>query len=256
MISKFEKDAILIAALAVFYVLESFVPYFDSYQNRTRHTARNLGLILLNAGILSVTITPLVVFATNMDWGFFALWDIDWWVQLGATILILDFVTYVLHVLYHKIPVMWRFHRVHHSDVAMGVLTGARFHIGEHLLSNLIKCGFYVGFAIELEHLLVYEAIFITNVFFHHANISIGEPLDRFYRILFTSPNMHKVHHSDIKAETDSNYTSLFSFWDRLFKTFRVVENPKRIIYGIKGLEDEQTVRQMLTTPFRDIKTE
>jgi len=92
-------------------------------------------------------------------------------------------------------------------------------------------------------------------VFFHHANISMGESLDRIYRALFTSPNMHKVHHSDIKAETDSNYTSLFSVWDRIGGTFRTVDNPKGIVFGIKGLEEEQTVVRMLTTPFRDIET-
>lgn len=253
--TKLEKDVILVSVLVLFFVLECVFPYFNTFKNKTRHTLRNGGLIALNAAFLNVTMVPLVIWATDTSWGVFNRWDLVWWVELGLTIMLVDVLTYALHVLYHKVPLLWRFHRVHHSDVAMGVTTGARFHIGEHILSNLVKCVLYACFAIKLEYLLVYEAIFISNVFFHHANISIGERLDRVYRILFTSPNMHKVHHSDIKVETDSNYTSLFSVWDRIFKTFRIVENPKRIVYGIKGLEDEQTVVRMLTTPFRNIKT-
>lgn len=255
LITKFEKDVILISVLVLLFVLECLFPYFDTFRNKTRHTVRNMGLIVFNAIIVSVTVAPVVVWATNTSWGAFNRWDLGWVIELSLTVLLLDFLTYILHVLYHKVPFLWRFHRVHHSDVAMGVTTGARFHMGEHVISTLIKCGLYACFAMKLEYLLVYEAIFISNVFLHHANISMGEPLDRIYRILFTSPNMHKVHHSDIRTETDSNYTSLFSFWDRLGRTFRIVEDPKRIVYGIQGLEDEQTVVRMLTTPFRDIET-
>jgi len=254
-ISQFEKDAILVSVLVLLFIIECLFPYFDTFKNKTRHTFRNVGLIALNALVVNVTLAPLVILSMDTSWGVFNRWDLNGWIELGLTVLLVDFLTYVLHVLYHKVPFMWRFHRVHHSDVAMGVTTGARFHIGEHVISTLIKCGLYACFAIKLEYLILYEAIFISNVFFHHANISIGEPLDRIYRILFTSPNMHKVHHSDIKNETDSNYTSLFSFWDRMFGTFRIVDDPERIVFGIKGLEEEQSVRRMLTTPFRDIET-
>ncbi len=255
MFSQTEKDVLLISVLVVLYVLECLFPYFETYQNKTRHTLRNLGLIGFNAVVVNLLLTPLVVFSTNTTGGVFNWMGLSGWGAFFATILMLDFVTYVLHVFYHKIPLMWRFHRVHHSDVAMGVTTGARFHLGEHLISTVVKCAFYTGFGIKMEYLVVYEAVFISNVFFHHANISIGHQLDRYYRIFLTSPNMHKVHHSDVKSETDSNYTSLFSVWDRMFKTFRIVEDPKRIVYGIKGMADEQTVVRMLTMPFRDIET-
>jgi sterol desaturase/sphingolipid hydroxylase (fatty acid hydroxylase superfamily) len=255
LISKFEKDALLITVLVLLFVLECLFPYFDTFKNKTRHTMRNLGLIVFNAIVVSVVLTPVVVGSLNTSWGVFNRWDLHWMLEFGLTVLLVDFLTYVLHVMYHKVPFLWRFHRVHHSDVAMGVITGARFHVGEHILSTLVKCGLYACFAMKLEYVLVYEAIFISNVFFHHANISIGESWDRIYRIFLTSPNMHKVHHSDIQIETDSNYTSLFSIWDRIGRTFRLVENSKDIVFGIKGMEDEQTVVRMLTTPFRDIET-
>ena len=176
-------------------------------------------------------------------------------VELALTIILIDVLTYFMHVLFHRFPILWRFHRMHHSDTGMDVTTGARFHIGEHAISIIVRCGCYALFAMKLEHILLYEIVFLANVFFHHANISIGEPLDRLYRIFLTSPNMHKVHHSDTRIETDSNYTSLFSIWDRVFGTYRIVNNPKDIAYGIKGLEEDQTVIKMLLTPFKTIET-
>lgn len=139
---------------------------------------------------------------------------------------------------------------MHHSDTQMDVTSGVRFHIGEHFVSLSFRAGLYFLFSMSLEFILIYETIFIVNVLFHHSNISISEPLDKVYRIFFTSPSMHKVHHSNKQLETDSNYTSLFSFWDRLFRTYRIVKDPKKIVYGIRGLEEKQSVLEMLRTPF------
>lgn len=255
-IEKMEKDIFLISVLVVLYVLECLFPYFDTFKNKTRHAARNIGLIALNAVIVNLVMMPLVVFSTNTTWGVFGAVSVDWWIELALTIVLIDMLTYVMHVLFHKNSFLWLFHRMHHSDPEMDVTTGARFHIGEHIISICVRCGLYAVFAIKIEYLLLYETLFLANVLFHHANISIGEPLDKLYRIVLTSPNMHKVHHSDIKIETDSNYTSLFSLWDRIFGTYRIVGNPKNIVYGIVGLEDDQTVRKMLMTPFKSVEAE
>ncbi|MBT3602724.1 MAG: sterol desaturase family protein [Candidatus Latescibacteria bacterium] len=253
LIEKMEKDILLISLLVIFYIWECLYPYFGTFEKKTRHAVRNMGLIALNAVVVNLLLLPLVVFATNTTWGVFRVVSLDGWMELVLTIAIIDLLTYFMHVIFHRFAFLWRFHRMHHSDPEMDVTTGARFHIGEHIISVSVRCAVYAVFAIKIEYLLFYEALFLANVLFHHANISIGEPVDKLYRIFLTSPNMHKVHHSDIQVETDSNYTSLFSIWDRIFGTFRIIENPNNITYGVKGLESEQTIKKMLMTPLKSI---
>ena len=256
LIEKMEKDFLLILVLLVLFVLELLVPYFDTFKSKFLHTVRNIGFIAINAVIVSLVLTPLVVWSTSLSWGLFDRARLDWKVELILTILLIDLLTYVMHVLNHKWSFLWRFHRVHHSDTEMDVTTGARFHIGEHVISTSLKCGLYAMCAIQLHNILIYETVFFASVLFHHANLSIGETLDRIYRICFTSPSMHKVHHSDVREEMDTNYTSLLSVWDRVFGTFCIVEDPKRIIYGVKGMGAEQTIGRMFTIPFRRFEAE
>ena len=255
MISPLYKNIIMLAVFLILYTVESLFPYFDEWQGKARHTLRNGGLIAANALITNLILAPLTVLALNYQQGIFSQLEIGFWLELALTILLVDLLTYILHVLFHKVPFLWRFHRVHHSDTQMDVTTGARFHIGEHTISILCRAGLFALFAMKAEYIILYETIFLANVLLHHANLTISEPVDRIYRIFFTSPNMHKVHHSDVRAETDSNYTSLFSFWDRLFGTYTIIANPKRIVYGIKGLEDQQSVIAMQMMPFKEFET-
>ncbi len=255
LIEKIEKDILMVLLLVVLYILECLFPYFDTFKNKSLHALRNIAVIALNAVITNLLLAPLIIFSTHISWGVFHSVSLDWKVELILTILLIDMLTYIMHVLFHKAPLLWRFHRMHHSDTEMDVTTGSRFHIGEHTISVCVRSGLYVLFSMDLAYILFYETLFLANVLFHHANLSIGDTLDKLYRIFLTSPNMHKVHHSDRKVETDSNYTSLLSVWDRLFGTYTLLENPKDIVYGIKGLEEEQSVIRMLLTPFKNIET-
>ena len=178
LIEKMEKDALLISVLVILYVLECLFPYFETFVNKTRHAVRNMGLIALNAVIVNLLMIPLVVFSTNTTWGVFGAVSLDWWIELALTIIVIDVLTYMMHVIFHKISFLWRFHRMHHSDTEMDVTTGARFHIGEHIISICVRCGVYAVFAIKIEYLLLYETLFLANVLFHHANISVGESVD------------------------------------------------------------------------------
>ena len=252
-LSKVEKNVFLVALLLLLYVLECLFPYYDTFQNKTRHAIRNIGLIAFNTVVVNVALVPVVVLATSGTWGLFHRLTLDWKVELALTILIIDLLTYVVHVLFHRSNFLWRFHRMHHSDTEMDATSGARFHIGEHAISTGVRCVLYAAFGMKLQYIVIYETCFLANVLFHHANLQIGDLLDTIYRIVLTSPDMHKVHHSNIREEHDSNYTSLLSVWDRMFGTYRILENPKDIVYGIRGLEEEQTVRRMLLTPFRPL---
>jgi sterol desaturase/sphingolipid hydroxylase (fatty acid hydroxylase superfamily) len=258
MITSQEKSAVLIGLLILLYILECLFPYYTGFQKKTRHAFRNIGLISINAVLFNLALTPMVIFATSQSWGLFHRYAFDWKVELALTVLAIDLLTYATHVLFHVNPFLWRFHRMHHSDTEMDATSGSRFHIGEHAITTTIRCVIYASLGVRLEFLVLYETVFIANVLFHHANLSMGNALDRIYRIVLTSPDMHKVHHSHIREEHDSNYTSLFSIWDRVFGTFQISDDPKRIVYGINGLDDDQTIRKMFLTPAKPLipKTE
>lgn len=254
MITVLQKNILTVAALFLLLTAEAIFPYFDSWKGKGKHILNNGGIVLFNAVFTNLLLVPIIVFATSVNGGLFDIVSMSWGVELALTILLIDGLTYVMHRLFHEVPFLWLFHRMHHSDTQMDVTTGARFHIGEHIISTLARATLYMVCAINMTNIIIYEVLFLINVMFHHSNIGITEPIDKIYRVFLTSPNMHKVHHSNIQPETDSNYTSLFSFWDRLFGTYKIVDNPKRIEYGIKGLEDEQSVIDMLLTPFKQIK--
>ena len=236
------------------YVLECLFPYVDTFKSKSRHAARNIGLIAFNAIVTNLALVTLIVLSTNRGGGVFSSLSLDWKIELALTIVAIDFLTYFMHVAFHLNTFLWRFHRMHHSDTEMDVTSGARFHIGEHIITVCTRCAFFVSFGMKLEYIVIYEMVFLANVLFPHANLSVGNSLDKVYRVILTSPDMHKVHHSTRREEHDTNYTSLFSVWDRLFGTFRISENPRDIVYGIRGLEEDQTVKGMLLTPFKESK--
>jgi sterol desaturase/sphingolipid hydroxylase (fatty acid hydroxylase superfamily) len=142
---------------------------------------------------------------------------------------------------------------MHHSDPAMDVTTATRFHTGEIAMSSTLRLALIPLIGIPLGALALYEFVLITSTQFHHSNIGLPPALDRAIRAVIVSPSMHKVHHSVEIAETNSNYTSLFSVWDRLFRTFRLREDDHSIQFGVSEFSNErfQTLTGLLQTPFK-----
>ncbi len=245
------KTTISIVIVLLLYILELIFPYMTTWKGKHRHALQNGLLTLFNILLTATLFSILLTWSTNNSWGVLYHSELPWILELVLTILILDGFTYTWHVLAHNVPFLWRFHKVHHSDTMMDVTTGGRFHIGEHLISFILKCIVIFLLGLEIQFIMIYEVAFTANVLFHHANVSMGERLDYLYSLLLTSPLMHKVHHSNIIRETNSNYSSLFSFWDRVFGTFSMVKDPQRIVVGIRGLEHAQSVTSMLSTPFK-----
>ena len=132
----------------------------------------------------------------------------------------LDFAVWLEHVASHKIPILWRIHRMHHADNGFDVTTGLRFHPLEIFLSMLWKAGVVIALGAPVLAVLVFEVVLNGTSMFNHSNIDIPRPLDRLLRLVLVTPDMHRVHHSSIRAETDSNYGFNFPFWDRLFRTY------------------------------------
>lgn len=247
-----------IAVLAVLWCLESWIPlYRERHGNRLRHAGRNISITLINSAIIALMFSGITMMVANWNqnrgFGLLHLLDLPRTIETGIALVLFDGWMYLWHRANHAIPFLWRFHRMHHSDCEMDVTSATRFHIGELILSSILRLGVVLLLGLKLWQLLLYEVMLLPIIQFHHSNVNLPERWDRVLRTIIVSPNMHRVHHSRIQPETDSNYSSVFSLWDRLARTFVRREDVGAIEFGLFEFDDLkwQTVSGMLRTPFR-----
>lgn len=244
-----------VVLLTLFWMWETWRPYFDWKAGRLRHAAHNLALTLFNAVVLGVVLGTATVFVadwtTHNGWGLLNRIDAPLAVQFIMAVVLLDVWMYLWHRANHAVPLLWRFHRMHHSDNRMDVTTATRFHLGEHVGGNVLRLGLILLLGFQIWHIVVYEMLVIGITQFHHANISLGR-LDRWLRLVIVTPDMHKVHHSRWRPETDSNYSTVFSIWDRLARSFRMRSEPQTLHFGLDEFDEPewQSFWGMLKTPF------
>jgi sterol desaturase/sphingolipid hydroxylase (fatty acid hydroxylase superfamily) len=191
-------------------------------------------------GLLNIVLTLLPAFAmvqwlgfiSDKKWGLLHLVHFSGWIEIIITIVLLDLWMYVWHQLNHTVNFLWQFHAFHHRDKKMNSTTALRFHIGELLFSYPGKALVCLLAGIHFTPLVIYECLFSASVIIHHSNIRITEKMDAVYRVFFVSPIMHRIHHSTKQKERDSNYGALFSFWDRIFRSWRI-KHPANFIFGV-----------------------
>jgi sterol desaturase/sphingolipid hydroxylase (fatty acid hydroxylase superfamily) len=185
----------------------------------------NIGIVVLNtvAVRLLVPLIPvaLAVMAEARGWGVLNLVDLPFWFTVVVSVVVLDLVIYFQHVMFHAVPALWRLHRMHHADLDFDVTTGARFHPIEIILSILLKFAVIAVIGPPAVAVIIFEVLLNGTSMFNHGNIRLPLPLDRFLRWFIVTPDMHRVHHSDIPAETNSNFGFSLPYWDRLFGTYR-----------------------------------
>lgn len=254
------RQLLAITVLVILLLLESTNPFFDFFHKRFRlrfiHDIRNLTLGIINIFAVIVLFVSLWVMAIEWtgrhNFGLLNVSPLPAYIHFTGAILLLDFWTYWWHRFNHCLPFLWIFHKVHHSDPQMDVTTANRFHLGEIILSSLLRLPVFLITGITLGELVLYEMIMFANTQIHHANIGFPEKYDRILRVFFTSPAMHKVHHSRVTSETNSNYTSLFSIWDRTFRSFRLRDHPRTIQYGLDETDrpEQLTVKGLFIIPF------
>ncbi len=236
-----------VSGLGILFLLlawESAAPFIllfeRKWRDRARHAGRNFSLGIINAGLSAG--------ATVALWSWAAQWAglhrfgvLNW---LGLTLW--------PHALGAIASFVWRFHRTHHSDPKMDVTTAHRFHFGEILFSSLLRVPVILLVGVRLWELVCYETLLFAVVQLHHANVALAPKLDRCLRVLIVTPTIHKVHHSRFQPETDSNYSSLFSLWDRLFHTLKLRPDPATIEFGLKEFDSKetQTFLGLLKTPW------
>jgi sterol desaturase/sphingolipid hydroxylase (fatty acid hydroxylase superfamily) len=194
-------------------------------QSRGRRWAANLGILLVNIAVQRLTIGALAftaaIYAEKQGWGLFHVLPWPSVVEGLIAFLILDFAIYLQHVLSHALPAFWRLHQVHHADLDVDVTTGLRFHPVEILISMLYKAAIVLALGIDPWVVLIYEVALNGAAMFTHANVRLPERTERALRWVICTPDMHRVHHSIDRVETNSNFGNFLSVWDRLGGTMR-----------------------------------
>jgi len=193
--------------------------------SRWRRWPANLGLAVLNGLAVRLAVPVLAVSAAQevaaRAWGLFNLLDVPFWLACGVSLLALDLAIYAQHVIFHKAPWLWRLHRMHHTDTGFDVSTALRFHPLEIMLSMLIKVTLVVVLGAPAVAVLLFEIILNATAMFNHGNVRLPETADRVLRLFLVTPDMHRVHHSIHREETDSNFGFNLPWWDHLFGTYR-----------------------------------
>ena len=247
---------IIVFAFVLLWVLEILFPWAQGRAHRLRHAARNLTLGAMNAIITTLLSAFLIVivasWAEASHVGLLRLLNLPPLVATLLAILWMDGWMYAWHRANHERPFLWRFHRVHHSDTEMDVTSAVRFHAGEMLISGLLRAAVIPVLGLSIQQVLLYDALLLPVIFFHHSNIHLPESIDRILRIVVTTPALHRVHHSRLIIEANSNYGSIFSIWDRLAKTFQLRQDGTLVEFGVNGLDNYQSLPALLQTPFID----
>ncbi len=193
--------------------------------SRWRRWPANLGLAALNSLAVRLAVPVLAVSAAQevaaRDWGLFNLLDVPFWLACAVSLLALDLAIYAQHVIFHKAPWLWRLHRMHHTDTGFDVSTALRFHPLEIMLSMLIKVMLVLLLGAPAVAVLLFEIILNATAMFNHGNVRLPETADRVLRLFLVTPDMHRVHHSIHREETDSNFGFNLPWWDHLFGTYR-----------------------------------
>lgn len=252
-----------VTVFAAMTVWEIIAPRRELTIRRPGRWASNLGLVFLNSLLLRL-LAPLgaagvALAADRLGWGLFNAVAVPRWFAVVASVVLLDFAIYLQHVMFHAVPLFWRLHMVHHADLDFDVTTGVRFHTLEILLSFGIKAAVILLLGPPAVAVLVFEVLLNGTSMFNHSNIRMPLWLDRMLRWVVVTPDMHRVHHSWYRQETNSNFGFNHPWWDRLLGTYRdqPVDGHDAMTVGLSQLRDEQKVERlpwMLRLPFtRDL---
>ncbi|MBW0003355.1 MAG: sterol desaturase family protein [Hyphomicrobiales bacterium] len=249
-----------VGVLVAMAVWELLAPRRHQSVGRVRRWPGNLGVVVLDTLILRIVFPTAAVgmalVAGAHGFGLFNALPVPYLVATVASVILLDLAIYLQHVLFHAVPVLWRVHRMHHADLEFDVTTGVRFHPFEILLSMLIKLGVVAALGAPALAVLLFEVLLNATSMFNHANVRLPAALDRVMRWIIVTPEMHRVHHSAIPRETNSNFGFNLPWWDRWFGTYRAEpeEGHEKMTIGIEQFRDPRELRldRMLVQPFRE----
>lgn len=247
-----------ILVMSLIAAWEVLAPRRERTFSKTGRWFTNLSITLLDSFLVRIVFpvaaAGVAVAAENHGWGVLNALQLSEWLAVLIAVLFLDLIIYLQHVMVHAVPLLWRLHMVHHADLDYDVTTGLRFHPLEILLSMGVKVAVVAAFGIPVLAVLIFEITLNGTAMFNHGNIYLPEKLDRYLRLLLVTPDMHRVYHSVIIRETNSNFGFNFPWWDRLFGTYRAqpIAGHQRMTIGITPYRKEKqvTLLHLLLLPF------
>ena len=251
---------ILIGLFIILFILETKFQLRKRVQKRWKRVIINFIVSIPAFVFLRVLFIPVMIWlaVNNQQWhfGINYFYELTGWVEATIAFLLLDYSNYIWHILLHKIPLMWRFHLVHHTDLDLDITTAFRFHFGEMIASVFFRGAAVILIGASPAIVLIYEIVFEAATQFHHSNTKLPFRFEKILNYLIVTPRMHGIHHSMIKKETDSNYSVIFSFWDRIHKTVRLNIHQNEIVTGVPSYADERelTIGALLRMPFTKIR--
>ena len=228
------------------------------YSRRLRWPS-NLGIVAMNT-LLARLIFPLAAVglaavATESEWGLLHLVEFPLWLKVLLAVVILDLAIYLQHVMFHAVPLLWRLHRMHHADQDIDVTTGARFHPIEIILSIVVKMAVISFLGAPPVAVIIFEILLNATAVFNHGNIRLPKSVDRILRLVVVTPDMHRVHHSVLRNETNSNFGFNVPWWDRIFGTYiaQPAQGHDNMTIGLTIFRrpQDQRLDNMLVQPFR-----
>jgi len=260
-IIQYVRPGIFVSLLIGFGLLEYLLPRRKLKPLKYRRWFTNMAIIVIDSVVIRLLFKTAAIgvalWAVANGYGLFNVIDVPYWLAFVISFLVLDFAIWFAHWASHKVPILWRFHRMHHSDVDIDVSTAIRFHPGEIVLSMLWKFILVIILGAPAMAVLVFEIVLNGGALFNHSNMKLALWFDKLLRLIVVTPDMHRVHHSIIRKEHNSNYGFNLSIWDRMFSTY--VDQPEmgheKMTIGLEGWQDEKPARLdwTLMVPFKKL---
>ncbi|MEO6548632.1 MAG: sterol desaturase family protein [Ferruginibacter sp.] len=247
---------ILIGVFFMLLLVETIFQLRKRVQSRWKRMLINFIVSIPAFALLRLLFIPAMVWLAtkNQHWhfGFNYLFDSPVLLKMTLAFILLDYSNYIWHILLHKLPILWRFHVVHHTDLDLDITTAFRFHFCEMIGSVIFRGAAVILVGASPILVLIYEIAYEAANQFHHSNIKLPYRFEKMLNFLIVTPRMHGIHHSMIKKETDSNYSIIFSFWDRIHQTVRLNIHQNKIVTGVPNYADERelTIGHLLKMPF------
>ncbi|MCP4184667.1 MAG: sterol desaturase family protein [Hyphomicrobiales bacterium] len=253
------RPVIFVGLLFGFGIIEFLLPRRTLKPIKTKRWITNLLIIFIDSMLVKLLFKSaaigVAVWAEVNGYGLFNVIEAPYWLAFGLSFAVLDFSIWLTHVVSHKIPILWKIHRMHHSDVDIDASTGIRFHPFEIVLSMCWKFLVVLALGAPVLSVLIFEVVLNGGALFNHSNIKIPLKIDRILRWIIVTPDMHRVHHSVISREYNSNYGFNLSIWDKIFSTY--VDQPEKghreMTIGLPDWQDEKPARLdwTLMVPFK-----
>ncbi len=250
--------------LVVFACAEFIAPLAKRQVSRPYQWFTNISIVIIDTLAMRIVVPMLAVgvalYAEEQNIGLFNMINADVWVSFTLSLLLLDVLIYGQHVMMHKVPILWRLHRMHHSELGLDVTSALRFHPFEIIISMLIKMGFVLLIGVPVAAVIVFETLLNGLALFNHSNLKLPRPLERALRTVIITPEVHWIHHSEINKETNSNFGFNLCIWDKLFGTY--VDKPTldypEMRQGLQefGFKKPLSIIELIISPFKNYPVE